>query len=282
MAIYAIGDIQGCYSEFRRLLDVIQFEPSRDQLWLAGDLVNRGPHSLETLRFVKGLGDAAVSVLGNHDLHLIASFVALARAGKKDTLGPILRAADGPELIDWLRRQKLFHHDQGFSMLHAGLPPQWDLPLTQRLAREAEQVIGGDDYQRFFAAMYGNQPSRWQDDLAGIERLRFSVNCFTRLRYCQADGELDFAEKGAPGSQPAHLLPWFAVPERKSLDMRIIFGHWSTLGFYQGHNVIGIDTGCLWGGQLTAVRLDDSLQRYGVDCLGSGAPFAMSSILKSV
>jgi len=275
MAIYAIGDIQGCYTEFRRLLEVIGFDPAEDRLWLAGDLVNRGPHSLETLRFVKGLGDAAVTVLGNHDLHLIATVVSLAKSGKKDTLGPILRAHDCDELIDWLRKQRLFYSEAGFNMLHAGLPPQWDQQLTQRMANEAEQAIGGDDYQNFFRSMYGNKPSVWQDDLPKTERLRFAVNCFSRLRYCSADGELDFSQKGAPGTQPSHLMPWYTVPGRKSRDMRIIFGHWSTLGFYQGDNVISIDTGCLWGGQLTAVRLDDSLQRISIDCLGSGSPFAM-------
>lgn len=275
MAIYAIGDIQGCYTEFRRLLDVINFDPARDQLWLAGDLVNRGPHSLETLRFVKGLADAAVTVLGNHDLHLIATVASLAKSGKKDTLGPILRASDCDELIDWLRRQKLFHCADGYNMLHAGLPPQWDLALTQQLASEAEQAIGGDDYQSFFRSMYGNKPTLWQEDLSKTERLRFAVNCFTRLRYCSIDGELDFGQKGTPGTQPAHLLPWYAVPGRKSRDLRIIFGHWSTLGFYQGDNVISIDTGCLWGGQLTAVRLDGELQRVSIDCLGQQAPYAM-------
>jgi bis(5'-nucleosyl)-tetraphosphatase (symmetrical) len=268
MAIYAIGDIQGCYTEFRRLLEVISFDPAHDQLWLAGDLVNRGPHSLETLRFVKGLGDAAVTVLGNHDLHLIATVVSLAKSGKKDTLGPILRAPDCDELIDWLRQQKLFYSSGGFNMLHAGLPPQWDLPLTQRMANEAEQAIGGEDYQSFFRSMYGNKPTVWQDDLSKTERLRFAVNCFSRLRYCTLEGDLDFSQKGAPGTQPSHLLPWYAVPGRKSRDMRIIFGHWSTLGFYQGDNVVSIDTGCLWGGQLTAVRLDDSLQRTSIDCRG--------------
>lgn len=266
MAIYAIGDIQGCYNELRRLLDSLEFAPCRDRLWLAGDLVNRGPHSLETLRFVKSLGDAAVSVLGNHDLHLIATVVSLGKTGKKDTLGPILRAADCDELIDWLRRQPLFHHDDNYCMLHAGLPPQWDLELTLQMARETEQAIRGEDYQRFFRSMYGNKPTVWQDDLPKTEKLRFAVNCFSRLRFCTLDGELDFSQKGPPGSQPPHLMPWYAVPWRKSRHLRIIFGHWSTLGFYQGDNVFGIDTGCLWGGQLTALRLDDNPLRIAIDC----------------
>lgn len=274
MAIYAIGDIQGCYNELRQLLDTLNFDPSRDQLWLAGDLVNRGPHSLETLRFVKSLGDAAVSVLGNHDLHLIATVVSLGKTGKKDTLGPILRAADCDELIDWLRHQPLFHHDDNYCMLHAGLPPQWDLELTLQMARETEQAIRGEDYQRFFRSMYGNKPAIWRDDLPKTEKLRFAVNCFSRLRYCTLDGELDFSQKGPPGSQPQHLMPWYAVPWRKSRDLRIIFGHWSTLGFYQGDNVFGIDTGCLWGGQLTALRLDDDPLRIAIDCQCAQRPGA--------
>lgn len=272
MAIYAIGDIQGCYDELRRLLDVIRFDPAQDQLWLAGDLVNRGPHSLETLRFIKGLGESAISVLGNHDLHLIATVASLGKAGKKDTLGPILRAADCDELIDWLRHQRLFYYDDQFCMLHAGLPPQWDFQQTKTLAEEVETVIRSVDYQRFFRSMYGNKPAVWQDDLPKTEKLRFAVNCFTRLRYCTVDGELDFHQKGSPGSQGAHLLPWFAVPGRKSLDMRIIFGHWSTLGYYEGYNVYSIDTGCLWGGQLTALKLGSQTQRISIDCLCTQTP----------
>lgn len=266
MAIYAIGDIQGCYSEFRRLLDRIAFDPANDQLWLAGDLVNRGPNSLETLRFVKSLGNAAVTVLGNHDLHLIATVVSLGKTGKKDTLGPILRAADCDELITWLRFRPLFYHNDDFCMLHAGLPPQWDLEMAKQMARETEQAIQGDDHPRFFRAMYGNRPTIWQDDLVQSEKLRFAVNSFSRLRFCSIDGELDFSHKGPPGSQPIHLMPWFEVPWRKSRGMRIIFGHWSTLGFYEGHNVFGIDTGCLWGGQLTALKLTTNPQRFAIDC----------------
>lgn len=272
MAIYAIGDIQGCYNELRRLLDVIKFDPAHDRLWFVGDLVNRGPHSLETLRFIKGLGEAAVSVLGNHDLHLIATVVSLGKVGKKDTLGPILRAADCDELIDWLRKQKLFHYNEEYCMVHAGLPPQWDLAQTEANAAEVEKVIGGDDYQRFFRSMYGNKPSLWQEDLSKTEKLRFAVNCFTRLRYCTLSGELDFHHKGPPGSQPAHLVPWFQVPGRKSRDLRIVFGHWSTLGYYEGHNVYSIDTGCLWGGQLTALRLDSNPQRTSIDCACTQKP----------
>ncbi len=272
MAIYAIGDIQGCYNELRRLLDAVRFNPAEDKLWLVGDLVNRGPHSLETLRFVKGLGEAAVSVLGNHDLHLIATVVSLGKTGKKDTLGPILRATDCDELVDWLRRQHLFYHDDHYCMVHAGLPPQWNFEMTLSMAGEVEQAIAGDDYQRFFRSMYGNKPVLWQDDLSKTEKLRFAVNCFTRLRYCTTGGELDFHYKGPPGSQPPHLLPWFSVPGRKNRSMRIIFGHWSTLGYYDKDNVYAIDTGCLWGGQLTALKLALEPECISVDCGCSQKP----------
>jgi bis(5'-nucleosyl)-tetraphosphatase (symmetrical) len=276
MAIYAIGDIQGCYDEFRRLLDHIGFDPGQDQLWLAGDLVNRGPKSLETLRFVKGLGPAAVTVLGNHDLHLIATVVSLGKAGKKDTLGEILRAEDCEELITWLRHQKLFHHNDDFCMLHAGLPPQWDFDTTLRMARETEQAMQSQDHERFFRSMYGNKPVVWRDDLLKTEKLRFAINCFSRLRYCTVDGVMDFGPKGAPGSQPEHLLPWFEVPGRKSIDMRIIFGHWSTLGYFDGYNCYSIDTGCLWGGQLTALELSELPRRFSIDCAASHNPKAFS------
>ena len=266
MAIYAIGDIQGCYNDLCSLLDLIKFDPAADQLWLAGDLVNRGPNSLETLRFIKSLGDSAISVLGNHDLHLIATVVSNNKGGKKDTLDSILRAEDCEELIDWLRNQRLFYYNDQYCMLHAGLPPQWDFQQTRRMAQAVEQVLRSKNYRYFFRSMYGNKPSKWQDNLPNPEKLRFAVNCFTRLRYCTLDGELDFHHKGPPGTQATHLMPWFMVPGRKSQDMRIIFGHWSTLGLYQEHNVYAIDTGCLWGGQLTALKLDEPLQRISIEC----------------
>ena len=272
MSIYAIGDIQGCYDELRRLLDVLDFDPGKDQLWLVGDLVNRGPKSLETLRFVKQLGSAAVTVLGNHDLHLIATVVSMGKSGKKDTIGDILRAPDCQELIHWLRHQHLFYHNKQYCMLHAGLPPQWDFALTVKMAREIEQAIRGPDYERVFRTMYGNKPSVWSRDMAKIDRLRFAINCFTRMRYCTADGVLEFSQKGTPGSQPENLLPWFAVPGRKSLNMKIIFGHWSTLGFFQDNNCFSIDTGCLWGGQLTALKLDEMTERISIDCRASSNP----------
>ncbi|WP_150046856.1 symmetrical bis(5'-nucleosyl)-tetraphosphatase [Methylomonas rhizoryzae] len=272
MAIYAIGDIQGCYDEFRRLLDAIGFEPASDTLWLAGDLVNRGPKSLETLRFVKSLGESAVTVLGNHDLHLLATVTAARSLGRKDTLEPILAAPDRDELLHWLRHRSLFHGDASYCMLHAGLPPQWDLTAVKAMALFAEQAIQSDDYATVLKSMYGDEPRLWQEGLSDMEKIRFTINCLTRLRYCSASGELDFHFKGPVGSQPAHLLPWFSVPGRRSASMRIIFGHWSTLGFYHGHNVYGIDTGCLWGGQLTALELSSSPRRISIDCRRTLAP----------
>ncbi|MGZ5052522.1 MAG: symmetrical bis(5'-nucleosyl)-tetraphosphatase [Methylobacter sp.] len=266
MAIYAIGDIQGCFDELLRLLDAISFNEHTDQLWFAGDLVNRGPKSLETLRFVKSLGDAAVTVLGNHDLHLLAASCAPKIARKKDSLLPVLEAPDCDELIGWLRCQPLFHYNDEFCLLHAGLPPQWDFKKTQKMASLVEKVLRGPDFRVFLKQMYGDKPNVWTSDLKGIERLRFIVNCFTRMRYCDAHGRMDFIHNGPPGSQPKNLMPWFEAPKRKNASMRIVFGHWSSLGYYEGSNCYGIDTGCLWGGQLTALKLGEQVERFSVDC----------------
>lgn len=265
MSIYAIGDVQGCYDALRRLLDQIEFDPAKDQLWFAGDLVNRGPQSLQTLRYVKSLGDAAVVVLGNHDLHLLACTVLARAPNKKDTWGDLLTAPDHDELIVWLRHQHVFYEQAGFALLHAGLPPQWDATLTRKMARSLEAVLQGPDYVAFLRDMYGNKPTAWSETMSWDEQLRFAVNCFTRLRYCSRAGVLDFAHKGPPGSQPASLLPWYAVPERKTADLRIIFGHWSSLGFFQGYNCYGIDTGCVWGAQLTALKLGETPERLYID-----------------
>lgn len=267
MAIYAIGDIQGCYDELRQLLDKIDFNEHDDQLWFTGDLVNRGPKSLQTLRFVKGLGDAAITVLGNHDLHLLATAHKL-RKHKKDTLTQVLEAPDKDELLTWLRHLPLFHHNDEFCLVHAGLPPQWDFKKTKKMARKAEKVLQGNEYGAFFDKMYGDKPNIWSSELKGINKIRFIINCFTRIRFCDRFGRLDFANNGKVGSQPSHLMPWFTVPERKSMDMRIIFGHWSALGYYQNNNCYAIDTGCLWGGELTAIKLGDPVKRISVDCEG--------------
>jgi bis(5'-nucleosyl)-tetraphosphatase (symmetrical) len=269
MAIYAIGDVQGCFDELLHLLDVIAFNPRTDQLWFAGDLVNRGPKSLETLRFVKNLGRSAITVLGNHDMHLLAEACSTTPSTKKDALYQILEAPDRQELIDWLRHRPLFHCNKQFCLLHAGLPPQWNFHKTKQMATFAERALRSADYATVLGQMYGNKPNVWSAHLKGMAKLRFIINCFTRMRYCDAEGHLDFANSGAIGSQPAHLLPWFAVPHRKSANMRIIFGHWSALGYYEGENCYAIDTGCLWGGQLTAIKLGDPVQRFSVDSIKS-------------
>lgn len=261
MAIYAIGDLQGCYSEFRALLERIAFEPGQDQLWLAGDLVNRGPDSLPVLRFVRGLGDSAITVLGNHDLHLLALAAGNLKHAKHHSLDAILKAPDRDELLEWLRQRPLLHHDaeRGFTLIHAGLPPQWDLEQARACARELETVLRGSAHHAFLHAMYGNQPARWSEQLGGIERLRFITNALTRLRFCTRDGALALKEKGEPGSQRPGHLPWFQVPGRRSADTRILFGHWSTLGYRSGENTWALDSGCLWGGTLSAVRIQSEL-----------------------
>lgn len=272
MAVYAIGDVQGCYAELMALLEMIRFDASADQLWFTGDLVNRGPDSLRVLRFVHELNErnpnAVITVLGNHDLHLLALAEGLGRRHHSDTLDELLEAPDREALLDWLRHRPLLHHDAtvGATLIHAGLPPQWSLPAAQQHAAEVEAALQGEHYREFFAHMYGNQPDRWRDDLTAWDRLRFITNCFTRLRYCDADGHLDMQDKGAPGTQSAAYLPWFTVAGRQSENEKIVFGHWSTLGLYQGHNVVSLDTGCLWGRRLTALRLDGEGVIRCVEC----------------
>lgn len=272
MAIYAIGDIQGCFDELLRLLDTLSFNEHSDQLWFAGDLVNRGPKSLETLRFVKSLGPAAITVLGNHDMHLLAASCAEKAAHKKDTLSQVLEAPDKDELIDWLRHRPLFHFNADFCLVHAGLPPQWDFKKTQKMALLVEETLQSPDYRVFLKQMYGNKPNIWSANLKGPGKLRFIINCFTRMRFCDAAGRLDFTHNGPLGSQPKNLFPWFDVPNRRNADMRVIFGHWSTLGYYEGSNCYAIDTGCLWGGQLTALKLSEPVQRISIDCPGAKKP----------
>lgn len=258
MAVYAIGDVQGCLAPLQALLEKIRFDPARDRLWFAGDLVNRGPDSLAVLRLVRELGPAAVSVLGNHDLHLLAIAAGAARPKPRDTLDAILNAPDRDDLLGWLRAQPLVHHDAelDYTLVHAGLLPQWDLALALSLAGEVEAVLRGPHHRDFFTLMYGDQPDHWEPDLQGVGRLRVILNACTRLRYCDASGRMDLRPKGAPGTQAAHLLPWFAVPGRRNADLRILFGHWSTLGCWQGAGVTGLDSGCVWGQALTAARLD--------------------------
>lgn len=264
MAVYAIGDIQGCYAELLALLDKINFDPSNDCLWFTGDLVNRGPQSLEVLRFVKQLGDKAIVTLGNHDLHLLA--VALNTANKltKDTLDSILTAPDRMELLDWLRTRPLLHHDKntGFTLIHAGLSPQWGLQQATDLAHEVEDALSTNNFMVFFEHMYGDKPDRWSDDLTGWDRLRMIVNTFTRLRYCDKQGRIALKEKGPPGSQSKPYQPWFTIPSRQTKKEKILFGHWSTIHFGniknpEKFNVYPLDTGCMWGGSLTTLRLED-------------------------
>lgn len=274
MATYAIGDIQGCDDEFAQLLSAIDFSASRDTLWLVGDLVNRGPRSLEVLRRVRALDAAVVAVLGNHDLHLLAATLSPNEALKpKDTLQQILGAPDRDGLIDWLRHRPMLHHDAGlgYTMIHAGLPPQWDLATAQSCARELEETLRDNKRCReLFAHMYGDQPDLWSDDLAGIDRLRFITNCFTRMRYCRADGQLELKFKGPVQDASQGVMPWFKVPGRRSRDTRIVFGHWSALGYYDADGVLAIDTGCVWGDKLCAVRLDQPQPPMFVPCASSG------------
>lgn len=274
MATYAIGDLQGCYNSLLRLLDKLKFDTAQDTLWFAGDLVNRGPDSLSTLRFVKSLGDNAVTVLGNHDLHLLA-IAAKHKKTNDNGLKDILNADDVSELLDWLRKQPLLHHDAqlNFTMVHAGIYPGWDLKTAQKSARELEVVLCSDDYLEFIFNMYGNLPEKWDDKLQSWERLRFICNSFTRMRYCEKDGTLNFKSHGAPGTHPENTLPWFDISSRKMNEERIIFGHWSTLGKIQKQNVYALDTGCVWGGQLTALRLDKVKPEYiSVDCPSEANP----------
>jgi len=259
MALYAIGDVQGCNEELGALLGAIQFRADRDQLWFVGDLVNRGPDSLGVLRRIRSLGEAATVTLGNHDLHLLAVAFGAARARSDDTLSETLAAPDRDTLLEWLAGRPLFHEDHALNMcmLHAGLAPQWDLALARRCAREFEQALRRDP-GKLFDPLYGDQPDRWDDVHQGAERLRFIANCFTRLRYVDAEGRLLLRAKGSPNkSQTRSLIPWFEANEARWRGSRIVFGHWSTLGFFHNEDVTGLDTGCVWGGTLTALRLDD-------------------------
>ncbi|SEK97361.1 symmetrical bis(5'-nucleosyl)-tetraphosphatase [Ectothiorhodospira marina] len=258
MALYAIGDLQGCLDPLKRLLDRVCFDPARDRLWLVGDLVNRGPESLGCLRFVRDLGDAAVTVLGNHDLHLLAIHAGLHKPRRKDTVQAILDSPDREELMEWLRHRPILHHDAavGWTMVHAGLPPQWDLETALACADEFHQVLRGPGHTQLLQRMYGDQPDRWAPTLTGWSRLRFITNSFTRMRYCTRDGRLDMNCKAAPGQHPPHLIPWHAMEDRRTQDHRLVVGHWSTLGYRFEHNVLSLDTGCIWGGKMTLARLD--------------------------
>ncbi|MFZ2854880.1 MAG: symmetrical bis(5'-nucleosyl)-tetraphosphatase [Rhodocyclaceae bacterium] len=265
MATYAIGDIQGCFASLQALLARCAFDPAHDRLWLVGDLVNRGPRSLETLRFVRGLGAAAITVLGNHDLSLLLLAEGFGKRGKSDTLEGILSAPDRVELLDWLRRQPLCHVENGFCMVHAGLLPQWTIARARLLAAEVEQALAAPNYRDFMANLWGSEPAGWSDDLRGWPRLRVIVNAMTRMRFCSPRGVMEFKTKGEVADAPAGCLPWFQVPGRRSADAVLVTGHWSALGLRIEPKLLALDSGCLWGRQLTAVRLEDRAV-FQVDC----------------
>jgi bis(5'-nucleosyl)-tetraphosphatase (symmetrical) len=273
MPVYAIGDVQGCYAELRALLRKVAFDPARDEVWFVGDLVNRGPDSLRVLRHVRDLGSAARVVLGNHDLHLLAvAYGGDRRLRPSDTLDAVLTAHDRDDLLDWLRLRPLLHHDArlGWTMVHAGLPPQWTLSTARACAREVEAALRDErSARRLFDHMYGNRPDRWSESLRGRARLRFTVNCLTRLRVCDARGRIDLAFKGGLDAIPEHLVPWFRAPGRRSRRQRIVCGHWSALDYHAGDGIVALDTGCVWGGRLCAVRLDDP---SGPTCVPSRQP----------
>ena len=268
MSTYAIGDVQGSYDTLQKLLTLCEFDPKSDQLWFTGDLVNRGPQSLEVLHYVKSLGDKAITVLGNHDLHLLAVAYGKESLNSVDTFQDILDSPDCKELCDWLRHSPLLHYDphSSYLLVHAGLPPQWDLDLALQCAQEVEQTLQGEDYLEFFSHMYGNDPHTWEENLPRWERLRFITNCLTRIRLCNKEGKINLKHKGKPPSQSSEDIPWFKVPNRKNESLHIIFGHWAALEGNADHpNVFAIDTGCVWGGSLTAMRLEDRAL-FSVEC----------------
>ncbi len=265
MATYAIGDIQGCYDELQQLLKTINFSAS-DQLWFAGDLVNRGPKSLETLRFIKDLGRQAIVVLGNHDLHLLAIYYAGAKLKRSDTLSEILEASDRESLMHWLKSQPLAHYDQSLNafMSHAGTPANWDITSTLSRAQEVSDYLVSDQFETYFQKMYGNNPDQWHEELTGMDRLRCITNYLTRMRFCTDTHQLELSFKGELGSQPANLHPWFDLHEEQTQDTMILFGHWAALmGKTSRKNVIALDTGCVWGEKLTCYCLE-SAQYFSV------------------
>ncbi len=270
MPIYAIGDVQGSFEELGVLLGSVGFDGDKDRLWFVGDLVNRGPASLATLRFVRDLGERALAVLGNHDLHLLALAHGVVKEREDDTLAEVLAAPDRDELIDWLRHRPMIHVEANYVLVHAGLLPQWDVATAKALAREVEAELRGPRHREFLAHLYGSRPDRWDDSLRGIDRLRLIVNAMTRLRFCTPEGVMEFRTKGETTEAPAGHLPWFDVPGRRSADQTVICGHWSALGLRVAPKLLALDSGCVWGGKLTAIRLEDR-RLYQVPCAANAA-----------
>ncbi len=268
MSTYAVGDIQGCFTPLRCLLSEVDFNPDKDRLWIAGDIVNRGPQSLETLRYVKSLGACVTTVLGNHDLHLLAVAYGYSRPGRNDTLNEVLQAPDCELLLTWLRQQKIVHYDPTlkFTMVHAGIPPQWSLKKALTRAAELETALRGDNFRQLLANMYGNRPDCWDKSLQGYARLRVITNYFTRMRFCDASGRLELLSKSAPDQPPPGFAPWYSHPQRKTRKHKLIFGHWAALeGKVDEVNLYALDTGCVWGSHLTMMRLEDETF-YRCDC----------------
>lgn len=265
MATYAIGDLQGCFASLQTLLGEIGFRESADRLWFVGDLVNRGPQSLEILRYVRSLGSRALCVLGNHDLHLLMVAEGRVRAHRRDSLDEILAAPDRDVLLNWLRALPMMHAEDEYAMVHAGLLPAWSIAQALDLARETEEALRGPDWRGLLAQMYGNEPDHWDDTLSGYARARVIINAMTRLRICTPDGRMEFAHKGGLDDIPPGYLPWFAVPGRKSANTTLVCGHWSAIGMLTQDNLLALDSGCLWGGKLSAVRLEDR-RIYQVPC----------------
>ncbi len=256
---YAVGDLQGCLEPLQALLEQVHFNPRTDQLWLVGDLINRGPDSLGTLRLLKNLGDCTRIVLGNHDLHFLAVACGVKKINKNDSFSDLLATEDLADTVHWLRHQPLLYTDPSgdYSMVHAGIPPQWDLQQARAMAGEVETLLRSDRFTELLANMYGNQPDHWDDSLLGWNRYRLITNYFTRMRFCSAEGKLDLLNKLDTSSDP-HFAPWFTHPQRKMKDQQIIFGHWASLqGKARAKNIYALDTGCVWGGPLTMMNLDD-------------------------
>jgi len=265
MATIAIGDVQGCYDQLMRLLERAGFDERRDVLWFVGDLVNRGPQSLATVRFVKGLGNRAVTVLGNHDLNLLAVAEGIRKPHRGDTDGDVRAAPDRDELLAWLRQRKMMHVENGYAMVHAGLLPQWSVSQALALAREVEEALSGPGYRQFLRDMYGNEPARWRDDLAGADRLRIIVNAMARMRLTSPDGALELGYKLGLEGMPQGYVRWYDAPNRASRGTTIIFGHWAALGVIVREDVVCLDSGCVWGRALSALRLEDR-RLFQLDC----------------